>query len=78
VTIVADRVRKAIAECRSLKADDGSELNLTVSAGLTELTEGDDSESVLDRATSGLRTAILGGRNRTHAREMPVQAARRS
>jgi diguanylate cyclase len=73
---VAERVRTAVEACRSLRTEDDQEVTFTISAGVSEVVEGDDAERVMDRAKAALRMAVSQGRNRTHVRELALVAAR--
>jgi PleD family two-component response regulator len=59
----AERIRGAIALCR-LRLD-GADIQFTISAGVSEATDADDSAALLMRAEAALRSAINSGRNRT-------------
>jgi diguanylate cyclase len=82
-TQVAERLRRAIEQCR-LKLDD-RECRFTVSLGLAEARPGESSERLLEHNTRALEAASGGGGNRSFsytggqyslvANEMPVAAS---
>ncbi|BDM63064.1 GGDEF domain-containing protein [Shewanella sp. NFH-SH190041] len=61
-TLVAERIRCAIAK-RQISAA-GSQFHITVSIGLTQLSEDDNCSSALTRADAALYRAKAAGRNR--------------
>jgi diguanylate cyclase (GGDEF)-like protein len=62
--VVAERVRQAVAG-RLFEPNGGSSVQVTISAGYTELAPDDDDRSVLDRADQALYRAKRGGKNQT-------------
>jgi diguanylate cyclase len=67
---VADRIRRAIAACK-LRAE-GTEVAITVSVGVAELTRGADAVALLKGAEDAVRVSKAGGRNRTTCHELAV------
>ena len=59
---VTEKLRKAIAECQFHHGD--KDVQITVSAGLTEFVSGDSVESAFERADQYMYTAKRGGKNR--------------
>jgi diguanylate cyclase len=59
---VAEKLRLAVQECDT--HFHGQPVELTVSCGLTLLSEGDTAESALERADQALYRAKRAGRNR--------------
>lgn len=63
--IIADRIRVAVEESKSVSADDGSPVNVTVSIGIASSSPGDVSfDSLLSCADKKLYEAKENGRNR--------------
>ncbi|HJT33092.1 MAG TPA: GGDEF domain-containing protein [Pirellulales bacterium] len=61
---VAERIRRAIAACK-LKAE-GTDVQVTVSIGVSELPRGADAVALLKSAEDAVRVAKAAGRNRTY------------
>jgi diguanylate cyclase (GGDEF)-like protein len=61
---VAERLRIRVAAAHL--AADGNQIQMTVSAGVTETSPSDDGDDVLHRAEMALETSIQAGGNQTH------------
>ncbi len=77
-TIVADRLRLAVADEPFVVQESGQKLPVTVSVGLAITGQGDDTlEALLKRVDDALYAAKNGGRNRVVAAPLrPAQMAR--
>jgi len=67
--VLAERIRNAVDVCFSY---DNVQVVLSASAGITEIDERDDADSVLERAAEALLTAKNSGRNRLRALDRNV------
>lgn len=72
----AERLRANI-EAMHCKIDESTHVKITVSAGVSSLTDTDDAGRLIDRADAALYEAKTGGRNQVKSGMMPLNASSR-